>query len=256
MKVIAVTGAASGIGAAVRARLERGGARVIGVDLRDVEVIADLATPDGRAAAVTAVRAACANTLDGLVVCAGVGPQVESRELIVSLNYFGAQELLAGLREALAAARPAAAVAISSNSASLMPDNDSPLVAACLAGDEAEARRAAAALVSAQVYAGSKLALARWVRRHAPSAAWIGAGVRLNAVAPGAVMTPLLQEGLDHPQFGPAIRDFPIPTGGFGTPDQIAAAVAFLLGPDAAFCCGSVLFADGGTDALMRPDAF
>jgi len=30
--------------------------------------------------------------------------------------------------------------------------------------------------------------------------------------------------------------------------------VAFLLGPEAAFCCGSVLFVDGGTDALVRPD--
>ena len=36
---------------------------------------------------------------------------------------------------------------------------------------------------------------------------------------------------------------------------RIASAIAFLLGPDAAFCCGSVLFVDGGSDALLRPDA-
>ena len=105
-----------------------------------------------------------------------------------------------------------------------------------------------------RAYAGSKLALTRWVRRHAPD--WARAGVRLNVVAPGAVMTPLLQGGLDHPVFGSAIRDFPIPTGGFGTPDQVAAAVTFLLGPEAAFCCGSVLFVDGGTDAMFRPDQY
>ena len=75
-------------------------------------------------------------------------------------------------------------------------------------------------------------------------------------MAPGAVMTPLLQGGLDDPVFGPAIRSFPIPTGGFGTPDQIAAAIVFLLSPDAAFCCGSVVFVDGGTDALIRPDDY
>jgi len=46
------------------------------------------------------------------------------------------------------------------------------------------------------------------------------------------------------------------PTGGFGTPDQVAAAVVFLLGPDATFCCGSVLFVDGGTDAMIRPDNY
>jgi NAD(P)-dependent dehydrogenase (short-subunit alcohol dehydrogenase family) len=70
------------------------------------------------------------------------------------------------------------------------------------------------------------------------------------------VLTPLLQGSLDHPVYGPAVRDFPIPTGGFGTPEQIASAVAFLLSPEAAFCCGSVLFVDGGTDALVRPDTY
>jgi NAD(P)-dependent dehydrogenase (short-subunit alcohol dehydrogenase family) len=69
-------------------------------------------------------------------------------------------------------------------------------------------------------------------------------------------MTPLLQQGLDDPHFGPAIRNFPIPTGGFGSPDQIAAAIAFLLGPEGAFCCGSVLFVDGGTDAMVRRDTY
>jgi NAD(P)-dependent dehydrogenase (short-subunit alcohol dehydrogenase family) len=52
------------------------------------------------------------------------------------------------------------------------------------------------------------------------------------------------------------IRAFPIPTGGFGRPEQIAAAVAFLLSPEASFCCGSVLFVDGGSDALLRPNAY
>jgi len=54
MRTIAVSGAASGIGAAVRARLEASGERVIGIDLRDAEVVADLGTPGGRAAAVAA----------------------------------------------------------------------------------------------------------------------------------------------------------------------------------------------------------
>jgi len=43
---------------------------------------------------------------------------------------------------------------------------------------------------------------------------------------------------LDHPMLGPAIRGFPIPTGGFGDPDDVAAAIVFLLGPDARFFCG------------------
>ena len=70
------------------------------------------------------------------------------------------------------------------------------------------------------------------------------------------VMTPLLQGGLDHPTLGDAIRNFPIPAGAFGRVEEIANAIAFLVGPDAAFCHGSVLFVDGGTDALFRPDRF
>jgi len=236
VRVIAVTGSASGIGAALRARL-------------DAEVIAELGCGDGRAAAVARVEAACDGRLDTLVACAGVGPQVAPASAIVSIDYFGAQALLAGLRSSLAVA----AVAVCSNSSTL-PGADGPLAAACLAGDEEDARRLALARGGHPACAGAKLALGRWVRWSAPGAEWTGAGVRLNAVAPGAVLTPLLQDGLEHPVFGPAISSLPIPTGAFGAPEQIAGAIAFLLGPDAAFCCGSVLFVDGGTDALLRPD--
>jgi NAD(P)-dependent dehydrogenase (short-subunit alcohol dehydrogenase family) len=252
MRTVVVTGTASGIGAAIRAALEAEGARVVGVDLRDAEVLADLATPAGRAQAVAAARRAVEGRLAGVVACAGVGPQVESHSTIVSLDYFGAQAVLAGLRDCLAAVPESAAVAVSSNSAAL-PGMDGPLVAACLAGDEGQARTLALELDGQRVYGGAKLALARWVRRQAPD--WARVGVRLNAVAPGAVRTPLLEAGLADPLFGPAIRDFPIPTGGFGTPAQVARAVAFLLGPGAAFVCGSVMFVDGGSDALLRPDA-
>jgi NAD(P)-dependent dehydrogenase (short-subunit alcohol dehydrogenase family) len=255
MRLIAISGSASGIGAATRRRLEAEGARVIGIDVRDAEVVADLATAEGRAAALAQVRRLCGGRLDGLVACAGVGPQREPWSTIVSLNYFGARALLDGLRDLLAAGTQAAAVAVSSNSA-VLPGMETPLVAACLEGDEDAARRLADRLDGQRSYAGSKLALARWVRRQAPGPDWAKAGIRLNAVAPGAVMTPLLQAGLDDPRFGQAIRSFPIPTGGFGTPEQIAAAIVFLLGPDAAFCCGSVLFVDGGTDAMLRPDAY
>ena len=56
------------------------------------------------------------------------------------------------------------------------------------------------------------------------------------------------------PTLGPLIDQFPMPVGRPGQPDEIAALVAFLLGPDARFFCGSTLLIDGGTEALLRPD--
>src|SRR5690242_3202477 len=132
MRTTVVTGAASGIGAAVRARLEAAGERVLGVDLRDAEVIADLARPEGRAAAAAEIRRACGGRLDGLVACAGVGPHVDPAATIVSLDYFGAVATLTDLHDALAAGERPAAVAVSSNSSSL-PGADGPIVRSCLA---------------------------------------------------------------------------------------------------------------------------
>jgi NAD(P)-dependent dehydrogenase (short-subunit alcohol dehydrogenase family) len=53
---------------------------------------------------------------------------------------------------------------------------------------------------------------------------------------------------------GELVAGFPVPVGRRGSADEVAAFVQFLLGPDARFFCGSVLFQDGGTDAQVRPD--
>ena len=253
MRTIVITGSGSGLGAAVRARLEAAGDRVIGVDLRDQEVEADLATATGRSAAMNAVLEACEGTLDGLVVCAGLGPHVQPRSAIVAVTYSGAVEVLDGLRPALAAGDRPAAVAISSNSIGMVPVNDPSLLDAMLEGTEAEALARAAEFDGSSVYAHTKIALARAVRRRAQ--AWGEAGVRLNAIAPGPVNTPLLQGSLDDPTLGPLVDALPIPLGRRAEADDVAATVVFLLGPDAGFVHGSVLFADGGTDALVRPTA-
>ncbi len=86
------------------------------------------------------------------------------------------------------------------------------------------------------------------------AAPWGARGVRLNAVAPGAVDTPL-QATLEDPVLGPLTQALVIPLGRRAAPSEIAHAVAFLLDPDSACIHGSVLFADGGTDAVLRPEA-
>ena len=86
------------MGAATAARLTADGHRVIGVDLRDADVLADLGTAEGRAAAVAAVTDAAGGVLDGLVTFAGLGPLPgRSGALVASVNYFGTIALLEGL---------------------------------------------------------------------------------------------------------------------------------------------------------------
>jgi NAD(P)-dependent dehydrogenase (short-subunit alcohol dehydrogenase family) len=244
------------MGAATRSVLEADGQRVIGVDLRDADVVADLSTPAGRIGAIAAVAAMCDNALDGLVTWAGV-PGLTSAQgsALVSVNYFGTVALLDGLRPSLARGHQPAAVAISSNSTTVQPGVPMDVVDACLAGDEAAARTAADAAGALGTYPATKTAIARWARREATNKHWAGHGIALNVVAPGAVETPLLQQISNDPVIGPYIDDFPIPVGRKGTPEELAQVVAFLLGPHARFFCGSVVFVDGGTDAFLRPDS-
>lgn len=255
MSTVAITGVASGIGAATAARLTAHGYRVIGVDLHDADVEVDLGNAEGRQQAIGRITELCDGALDGLVTCAGLtGLPNRPASLLISVNYFGTVELLAGLRDVLARGTEPAAVAISSNATTTQPGIPIALVEACLAGDEAAARTLAGEGESLSTYAVTKLALARWIRRHAPTDDWAGANIRLNAVAPGATQTPLLQEGLDDPFVGPLIEGFQVPIGRRGKPEEIAALIEFLLGPDARFFCGSVVFCDGGTDAMTRAD--
>lgn len=256
MRTVVVTGSASGMGAATAARLQAAGQRVIGVDVRDADVVTDLGTPEGRQAAIDAVAELSGGAVDGLVTWAGVAGLAHlPGSLLVSVNHFGSVALLEGLRPLLARGDRPAAVAISSNSTTCQPGVPAHVVDLCLAGDEAGARDAADTAGALATYPATKTAVARWVRRHAPTPEWAGAGITLNAVAPGAVETPMLQATRDDAVIGPFLDDFPIPVGRKGTADELAALVEFLLGPDARFVCGSLIFADGGTDALLRPDA-
>ncbi|ORA08227.1 SDR family oxidoreductase [Mycobacterium arosiense] len=259
MGIYAVTGSASGMGRETARRIRDNGHTVIGVDIKDADVVADLATPHGRAEAAERVLVASANRLDGAVLAAGLGPGPGRDRVrqIGAVNYFGVVELLAAWRPALAAAERAKVVVVASNSATTMPGVPRRAVNALLAHDADKALRAVRLLGPAaptMMYGATKIALSRWVRRHAVSPEWAGAGVRLNALAPGAIMTPLLQEQLSDPRQAKAVRSFPVPVGGFGDVGHLADWMCFMLSDAADFLCGSVVFVDGGTDAYFRPD--
>jgi NAD(P)-dependent dehydrogenase (short-subunit alcohol dehydrogenase family) len=257
MRTIIVTGSSSGIGAATVRALQADGVRIIGVDLRHADIIGDLSSAAGRAAIIDAALTRCEGTLDGLVLCAGLGPQVEPPSLTVSVNYFGAVALLDALLPALREGEKPAAVVISSVVSSLLPWEKNPLAAALESGDEAAAHgivMAAGPHGGNLAYSASKNALTVAVRKRV--AAWGAAGVRLNTVAPGITDTPLLQAGLEDPRYGDGIRGFTAPLGRRAAPDEIAAAAAFLMGSAASYMHGAQLFVDGGSDAAARPTQF
>ncbi len=226
---------------------------MIGIDRpgTDVAVVGDLAVPAERRRAVDEAKGLADGTLAAVVTCAGLAGSPDRKgSLLSSVNYFGTVEVLEGLRPLLAPG--SAAVAISSNSTTVQPDIPLALTQACLDGDEVRAAAVADEGTSMGAYAATKIAVAHWVRRHATGPEWAGAGVRLNAVAPGMIETPMIAAMRADERTGPMLDMLPIPLGRGGRPEEIAALVAFLVGPDSTFFCGSVVFCDGGSDALLR----
>ncbi|WP_395690151.1 SDR family oxidoreductase [Nocardioides sp.] len=257
MKTYVVSGAASGIGAATTALLREQGGRVITIDRRagdtGVDIEVDLATAEGRAAAVAGVRERT-DVVHGLVPAAGIaGRTGTDSALLVSVNFFGAVALVRGLHEELARAAGAGVVLLASNSITGMPGWNAPVAQACLRDDEPLARAEAAKVDAVMVYPSSKAALAWWARREGVRPEWGGRGIRLNSVAPGATETPMVEEMRADPLLGPAIDAYPNAIGRLGRPEEVAAAIGFLLSEPAANIVGAVLFVDGGTDAMLHP---
>ncbi|GMO33820.1 MAG: SDR family oxidoreductase [Termitinemataceae bacterium] len=253
-KTYAITGIASGIGRATADLLKKDGHTIIGIDKRDADIIADLSTSKGRQFAIKQTLKMADNKLDGAVLAAGLGPLPGIEKEIAEVNFNGVVELAESWQPAFKAAGNAHVVAFSSNSATIIPAIPKKAIDAFFSG---HAERVPVFFKSlgyrgaAMVYGASKLAVARWVRCTAVKPEWAKAGIRLNALAPGGIMTPLIQAQLDSPN-GDDLRSLPTPLSGFGDPADIAAFVQFLLSSNTDFMTGSVLFIDGGSDAYFR----
>ncbi len=104
---------------------------------------------------------------------------------------------------------------------------------------------------NSSVYAASKAALQSLIRTL--SGELIGRGIRLNAVSPGPVSTPLYGKlgfsEADLKNVAETIKD-KVPAGRFGTPSEIAKAVVFLASDEAAYTVGSEIMIDGGMGTL------
>lgn len=250
-----ITGSASGIGAATAALLRSQGHTVVGVDLAGVEVDADLSTHEGRLAAAESAVAAADGRVDAVIACAGIAAPIAKT---MAINYFGVTEFLTALQPTLSLA-DAPRAAVVSSMASLQPVS-AELVDAALDGDEARAveigdRLAATPEAGFLNYSSSKRALSRWVRRESIAAAWAGAGIPLNAVAPGTVTTAMTAGLLSSPE-GLAQVDaaVPMPLNYHQPASSIAELLVWLTSPVNTHMAGQTIYCDGGADAVLRGD--
>ena len=249
-QTVIVTGAASGVGAATARRVAADGAAAVLVDLHvdQLDVVAtSIADSGGRSYVVVGdvaqdrscrevVETAISWTgrVDGLVNNAGIpgtfGALSDATEdgfdRMVDVNLRGAWLLFRAARDALVSTRGSVVNTLSYASGRASTDLG--------------------------FYGMTKAGLRSLTQTAAIEMARLG--VRVNAVAPGPVDTPMIRklESRLSPEDERAGRDKitrGVPMGRYGQPEEIAAAIAFLLGPDASFITGAVLAVDGGMAA-------
>jgi len=251
---IVITGGATGIGAATKKLLEQEGHHVYVIDLLNADLQADLTDNAQRQTAIETIINQFPEGIDGFIPCAGLGPHSKPLSRICQLNFFAVIDMVTALKPLISKVN-GSIVLLSSNSAA-MPGLHPAYVNAMLNQDETSACSIIDPLDGHNAYAGSKLALTQWMRKH--STAFASEGIRINAVAPGIISTPLTDGVLQDKTFGKAISDFgkTVPIGRIGQAEEVAGVIAFLLSAAASYICGSVIFIDGGHDAMLRPTFF
>ncbi len=100
-------------------------------------------------------------------------------------------------------------------------------------------------------YSAAKAGMVGMTRNAATD--YAAAGIRVNAIAPGVIATPLTEAALADPRFL-ARTVGPTPLGRTGQPDVVAQAALFLCSPQANFITGQILAVDGGATSAIYHD--
>ena len=179
MATYVLSGGATGIGAAIKARLHAAGHRVLVLDLRDADIEVDLSDASQREAAINSLLEMLPEQIDGIITCAGVASHFADLKKILTINYTGSVEIINGLRQRLAPG--SSVVMVSSNSAPLC---QKPELVELLLEDQWQDIDAMLPEVSGHdCYSGSKQAVAKWMRKNAPQFA--GSGYSPQCDCPG-----------------------------------------------------------------------
>ena len=249
-----ITGSASGIGQSTAQKLKSLGNTVIGVDIHNADVIADLSTHGGRIQAAEKAIATSNNSIDGIIACAGLAHPTAAT---VAVNYFGVTEFINELLPTLTQSKTPR-VAITSSVASIMP-NSTELVEAMCANDEGKAVEIAQALVDAVaggeqlIYGSTKRAISRWIRQQCLKPHWAAAGIPINAVGPAIVQTPMVEQIIKTPEERDGLAKLvPMPLNGFMEPEVVASLLIWLTGVENTHVTGQTIYIDGGFERIVR----
>jgi NAD(P)-dependent dehydrogenase (short-subunit alcohol dehydrogenase family) len=232
-KVCVITGAAGGIGSASASLFEREGARVVGVDLLEhsigeLSLTADL-SDEASVASVYARVAEQYGRIDVLFNNAGVSPVEDSSVLDTSLEAWERVQAI-NLRGVFLCCKHGIPHLLAGGGGSVI--NTASFVAVT---------GSATSQISYTASKGGVLALSREL-----GVEFARRGVRVNALCPGPVDTPLLRELYAKDADQAARRLVHVPMGRFAQPEEIASAALFLASDESSYVNATSFLVDGG----------